>query len=170
MKRDFQKIMDRGGGAAAVGRQGRKLVKPVLAAWHAFRDGHDTRDQLQAKLDPLINRMKRVLREGAILGTDAPVVAFCENVLAVEPALWTFVSTDGVEPTNNVIEHLLRRAVLWRKRSFGCVSEAGCRFVERILTVVQTRRLQGQNVLDYLHAALRAHRTGQPCPQLLPTE
>jgi hypothetical protein len=29
--------------------------------------------------------------------------------------------------------------------------------------------LQGQNVLDYLHAALRPHRTGQPCPELLPT-
>ena len=95
-------------------------------------------------------------------------MAFCENVLAVEPALWMFVSTAGVEPTNNVIERLLRRAVRWRKRSFGCVSEAGCRFVERILTVVQTRRLQGQNVLDYLHAALRAHRAGQPCPELLP--
>jgi transposase len=169
LKRDFQKIIDRGGADAAVGLKGRKLVKQVFAAWHAFRDGRCTRLQLQAQLDPIINRMNRVLLEGAILGTDAPVMAFCENVLAVEPALWTFVSIEGVEPTNNVIERLLRRAVLWRKRSFGCVSEAGCRFVERILTVVQTRRLQDQNVLDYLHAALRAHRAGQPCPKLLPT-
>ena len=145
-----------------MGLKGRKLVKQVFAAWHAFRDGRCTRLQLQAQLDPVINRMNRVLLEGAILGTDAPVMAFCENVLAVEPALWTFVSTEGVEPTNNVIERLLRRAVLWRKRSFGCVSEAGCRLVERILTAVQTRRLQGQNVLDY------AHRAGQPCPELLP--
>jgi transposase len=86
----------------------------------------------------------------------------------LEAALWTFVTTEGVEPTNNFMERLLRRAVLWRKRSFGSRSEAGLRFVERILTVVQTRRLQGQSVLDYLHDALCAHRAGQPCPKLVP--
>src|SRR5207245_4355244 len=101
-------------------------------------------------------------------GDDAKVGKFCLNLLTLEPALWTFVSTEGVEPTNNHMERLLRRAVLWRKRSFGCWSESGCRFVERILTVVQTRRLQGKGVLDYLHDALRAHRASQPCPKLLP--
>ena len=95
------------------------------------------------------------------------MVTFCENVLALEPALWTFVTYRGVEPTNNFMERMLRRAVLWRKRSFGCASQAGCRFVERILTVVQTRQVQGRGVLEYLHAALRAHRTGLPCPKLI---
>jgi transposase len=106
---------------------------------------------------------------GAILGEDATGATICENVLALEPALWTFARIDGVEPTNNFIERLLRRAVLWRKRRFGCWSAAGCRFAERVLTVVQTRRLHGANVLDYLHDARCAHRTGQPCPKLLPT-
>ena len=96
------------------------------------------------------------------------MATFCANVLALEAALWTFVTTEGVEPTNNFMERLLRRAVLWRKRSFGCWSEAGCRFVQRILTVVQTRRLQGASALDYVHDALCAYRAGQPCPQLLP--
>jgi transposase len=113
--------------------------------------------------------MNRVLLEGAILGDDKTVATFCENVLRLEAALWTFVKVEGVEPTNNFMERLLRLAVLWRRRSFGCASEAGCRFVERILTVVQTRKLQGQNVLDYLHHALSAHRAGQACPKLLPT-
>lgn len=167
LKGDFQKIIDRGGLSAWVGYQGRKMVKKVFAAWQAFQDGQDTRPQLEAQLAPVVRKMNRVLREGAILGKDATVVAFCENLLAVEDALWTFVTTAGVEPTNNFMERLLRRAVLWRKRSFGCWSEAGCRFVERILTVVQTRRLQGKNVLDYLHDALVAQRTGQPCPKLL---
>lgn len=168
LKRDFQKIVDAGGPSALVGREGRKIVKKVFAAWHAFQDGHDTRTQLQAKLAPVMHRLNRLLLEGAILGADQAVATFCENVLALEPALWTFVRAEGVEPTNNHIERLLRRAVLWRRRSFGCASEAGCRFVERILTVVQTRRLQGNSVLDYLHDALRAHRAGQPCPTLLP--
>ena len=74
---------------------------------------------------------------------------------------------EGVEPTNNHIERLLRPAVLWRKRSFGSQSASGCRFVERLLTVVQTRRLQGRPVLDYLHEALVSHRAGLPAPKLL---
>ncbi len=101
-----------------------------------------------------MNRLQRVLLEGAILGEDKTVAAFCENLLALEPALWTFAKVEGVEPTNNFMERLLRRAVLWRKRSFGSWSVNGCRFVERVLTIVQTRRLQGKNVLEYMHAAL----------------
>jgi len=168
LKRDFQKVFDGSGPSAWVGRRGLRLVKKVFAAWHAFQEGRVTRAQLQAQLDPVANRMSLVLLEGTLLGEDAKVAAFCEKVLALEPALWTFTRVAGVEPTNNFMERLLRRAVLWRKRSFGCWSAAGCQFVQRMLTVVQTRRLQGQSVLDYLHDALRAHRAAQPCPQLLP--
>ena len=57
--------------------------------------------------------------------------------------------------------------VLWRKNAFGCHSAAGCRFVERMLTVVQTLRLQNRPVLDYLHRAIVAHRAGLLAPQLL---
>jgi hypothetical protein len=85
----------------------------------------------------------------------------------VAESLWTFVRVEGVEPTNNYIERLLRLAVLWRKKSLGSQSEAGCRFVERLLTVVQTRRLQGRSVLDYLYEALVAHRAGRPAPKLI---
>jgi transposase len=88
-------------------------------------------------------------------------------LLAWEPALWTFAYHEGVEPTNNRAERALRPAVLWRKRSFGCHSDEGCRYVERLLTVVQTLRLQGRDVLDYLQAALTAHRDGLPAPKLL---
>lgn len=168
LKRDFQKVVDGAGPSAWVGRRGLRLVKKVFAAWHEFRQGQITRAQLRGRLDPLADRMSLVLLEGAILGDDPKVAAFCENLLALEPALWTFARVQGVEPTNNFMERLLRRAVLWRKRSFGCWSEAGCRFVERILTVVQTCRLQGRSVLSFLHDALCAHRATQPCPKLLP--
>lgn len=167
-KRDFQKVIDGGGSSVWVGRRGQRLIKKVFAAWHAFREGQATREQRKTKRAPLMSRMQRVLLEGAILGADSKVATFCENLLALEAALWTFVEVEGVEPTNNFVERLLRRAVLWRKRSFGSWSEAGCRFVERVLTVVQTRRLQGKNALDYMREALVAHRSGQPCPKLLP--
>jgi transposase len=81
--------------------------------------------------------------------------------------LWTFTRREGVEPTNNHIDRLLRPGVLWRKNAFGCHSAAGCRFVERILTVVQTLRLQERPVLEFLHQAVRVHRQGQEAPRLL---
>ena len=75
----------------------------------------------------------------------------------------------GVEPTNNHAERTLRLAVLWRKSSFGNHSQDGCRFTERILTVVQTLRLQQRNVMDYLQQTLAAARAGQPIPALVPS-
>jgi transposase len=89
--------------------------------------------------------------------------------LAILPALWRFVVTEGIEPTNNRAERLLRRGVLWRKNAFGCPSAEGYRFVERILTVVQTLPLQQRSVLGYLHEAIVAHRSGLPSPKLLPS-
>jgi transposase len=166
LKRDFQKLVDRGGASVRLGREGLLIARKVFAAWHAFQDGACTRAQLEDRLAPVVCQMSRLLARGQS-STDKSAARFCANVGKVEVALWTFVVVEGVEPTNNFMERLLRRAVLWRKRSFGCWSEAGCRFVERILTVVQTRRLQRQNVLEYLHNALLAHRNGQPCPPLV---
>lgn len=166
LKRDFQKIVDNGGPSVFVGRRGLRIVKEVFAAWHAFQKGTITRQKLKTLIEPLQRRLGKALVDGG-LGDDARVAKFCENVLNLESALWTFVAHEGVEPTNNHMERLVRRAVLWRRRSFGCNSASGCRFVERILTVVQTCRLHNKNVLEYLYNAVRNHRAGQSCPGLL---
>jgi transposase len=166
LKRDFQKVVDGGGPSVFVGRRGLRIVKEVFAAWHLFQAGKVTRLQLQTMITPLERRLSKALVEGG-LGRDARVSKFCENLLVLESALWTFVTREGVEPTNNYMERLLRRAVLWRRRSFGCNSATGCRFVERILTVAQTCRLHGKNTLEFLYNAVRNHRTGQSCPPLL---
>jgi transposase len=97
----------------------------------------------------------------------AKTAGVCAEILKLEPALWTFARAEGLEPTNNAAERALRPAVIKRKRSFGCHSEEGCRFVERLLSVTQTLRLQQRPVLDYLVEALVAHRHGLPAPQLL---
>jgi transposase len=85
----------------------------------------------------------------------------------LEPALWTFVRVEGVEPTNNAAERALRHAVCWRKTSYGTDSPAGSRFVERVLTAVATCRQQGRNVLDFLTDCCRAAGGTSP-PSLLP--
>jgi transposase len=167
LKRDFQKVIDGNGPSVWVGRRGRRLVKKVFAVWHAYRNGQVTREQMQGQMQKTADSMNRLLVDGQFVGTDAKVAQFCANLLEIESALWTFTRVEGVEPTNNHMERLLRRAVLWRRRSFGCASVRGCRFVERILTAVQTRRLRHQDVLSYLHEALVAHRAGRPAPSLL---
>jgi hypothetical protein len=55
--------------------------------------------------------------------------ALCGQLLELEPALWRFVRREGVAPTNNHVERVPRKAVPWRKRSFGCASAEDCKFV-----------------------------------------
>jgi transposase len=76
----------------------------------------------------------------------------------------------GIDPTNNAAERAIRHAVLSRKSSHGCDAEAGSRFVERMLTTVQTLRLQRRNVLDYVAAACHTALRGLNPPSLLPVE
>jgi transposase len=166
LKRDFQKLIDRGGPAEAIGRVGLDVVECLFAEWWAFRRGELDRPGLQARLDPVARELQGVLEQGRSCA-DSKAATFCANLLALYPALWLFAAIEGVEPTNNHAERILRLGVLWRKNAFGCHSAAGCRFVERMLTVVQTLRLQKRPVLDYLHRAIVAHRAGLRAPQLL---
>lgn len=63
----------------------------------------------------------------------------------------------GVEPTNNVAERCLRGYVIWRKISFGTQSGRGLLYVERMMTVVSSCKLQGRNILDFVTRAVHAH-------------
>jgi transposase len=166
LKRDFQKLIDRGGPAEAIGRACLEVVDCVFADWWAFRNGEIDRAALQARVGRIARELQGILEQGRSCA-DSKAATFCANVLALYPALWLFTTIEGVEPTNNHAERILRSGVLWRKNAFGCHSAAGCRFVERTLTVVQTLRLQNRPVLDYLYRAILAHRAGLPAPQLL---
>ncbi len=53
-------------------------------------------------------------------------------------SLWIFLDIEGVEPTNNIAQRILRYGVLWRKRSKDTQSEKWSRWVERILSFKQT--------------------------------
>ena len=166
LKRDFQKLVDRGGESKDIGEMGLGAVEVIFPLWHSFRGGGMSRSQLQREIALIRHTLREWLERGCAC-KDSKTAAFCENVLALEPALWTFVRKEGVEPTNNHMERLLRPGVLWRKNAFGCHSEAGCRYVERVLTVVQTLRLQKRPVLDFLYQSLLAHRHAQKAPRLL---
>ena len=52
---------------------------------------------------------------------------------------------------------MIRFAVLWRKRSYGTKSYKGNRWVERILSLRQTCRLQGKSTFDVLVNAMECY-------------
>ncbi|MFN9605655.1 MAG: transposase [Planctomycetota bacterium] len=83
--------------------------------------------------------------------------------------LWRFISNRGLETTNNRAERALRKAVIYRKLSFGTQSEGGSRFIERIFSIAGTCRMQNRSVYQYLIQAVEAKLAAQQAPSLLPT-
>lgn len=82
-------------------------------------------------------------------------------------AYFRFITTPGVEPTNNLAEQALRFVVIQRRITQGTRGSGGRAWCERAWTAVATCRQQGRSVFDFLHRALHAHFTGQPTPSLL---
>jgi transposase len=168
LTRDWQGLVDHGGAAAPLGRRGVVLTRDLFRVWHRFQRGEVDRAGLQAGLMPVQDGFERLLDDGMTCA-DAKAAGLCRALDRCWPALWTFADADGVEPTNNAAERALRPAVLWRKGSFGTQSDAGARFVERLLTVVATCRQHGRSVLDYLATVCTAALHGSAAPSLLPT-
>jgi transposase len=167
LKRDFQAFVDRGGESSIIGNLLLERVKSMFELWHRARDGTLSRADFQGAMQPIQAEVKSLLEIGTLLG-HSRTRKTCQNILNLEPALWTFVTQEGVEPTNNAAERPLRRGVIWRRRSFGTQSEAGSVFVERILTAVTTLRQQQRDVLDFLTEACQAKICGDHAPSLLP--
>jgi len=79
--------------------------------------------------------------------TETPWAKQCEPGLQLEPAMWLFITVEGVEPTNNAAE----RAIVLPCCGDAPVSvlrAAGSVFVARMLTVVTTLHSQNRNVLS----------------------
>ena len=118
-------------------------------------------------MQPIRQEIDGLLLRGVFSG-NRKLRGMCEPLYDHRDWLWTFLDVEGVQPTNNAAERALRPAVIWRKLSFGTKSARGSRFVETILTVVETCHRQSRNSFEYLTEALNAHFTGQKPPSLLP--
>lgn len=84
-------------------------------------------------------------------------------------AYFTFVTTPGVEPTNNVAEQAIRFVVIDRRITQGTRGQRGRRWCERIWSVVATCAQQGRSVYRFLVDAVHAHLAGARAPSLLPS-
>jgi transposase len=79
-----------------------------------------------------------------------------------------FVTSVGVEPTNNLAEQAIRFVVIDRHITQGTRGESGRRFCERMWTVIATCAQRGQSVWNYLSAAVGSWLAGSEPPSLLP--
>ncbi len=170
LKRDFEKLVEAGGELGSLGEALQERRRQLFKWWHRVRDGTLTRTGLQRKVKPLRAEVVDLLRQAAVCTEQSPKLAgMAKEISKLEACMWAFVDHPGVEPTNNAAERALRHAVIWRKTSFGTQSARGTAFVERMLTVVTSLRLQGRDVLDFLAESAAAALTAAGPPSLLPT-
>ena len=138
----------------------------LFRLWWSFKAGRIDRPQLMRHSLPI----RKAFLDLAERWWDCEnrKVANMANALGANfQSLFCFIDNEGVEPTNNSAERALRRAVQWRKISFGNRSDVGAVATARLLTIAQTCLQQRRSTLEYLTSAVLLHRSGQTLPSLL---
>ena len=169
LKRDFQALIDHPD--KRVQRLGHDLmrqVKRMFQHWRRYKAGEISWETFRKYMSPVRKEIDHLLLRGKFSGNKR-LVGMCHELYNHRQWLWTFVDVKGIEPTNNTAERALRPAVIYRKLSFGTQSESGSRFIERMLTVTETCRLQNRSAYEYLIEAVTAYFSNQAPPSLLPT-
>jgi transposase len=150
----------------AYGERLREALRKLFRLIH-YRD-HLSTGQFQRQLE--------ATRDGVLWAgtTNVPsgrhAQAMAKRLRTYGASYFTFVTTPGVEPTNNLAEQAIRFVVIDRHITQGTRGEVGQRWSERIWTVIASCIQQGRSVWEYLQAAVHAHFSGQPGPTLLPEE
>ena len=113
LKRDFQALIDHPD--RQVKRLGHDLmrqVKLVFQHWWDHRSGKISRKTFQERMVPVRAEVDGLLLRGIFSGNDR-LMGMCNELYDHREWLWTFVDQEGVEPTNNTAERVLRHAVIW---------------------------------------------------------
>jgi transposase len=83
-------------------------------------------------------------------------------------AYFAFITTPGMDPTNNVAEQAIRFIVIDRHVTQGTRSAKGQRANERLWTVIATCALQGRSAFEFILQAVEAYFQATSPPSLLP--
>lgn len=154
LKRDFKRIEQRSGHVSVIGKLMSSLCSFLFKCAHERENNQISEEEFIQKARKLKDEFHYLFKLGLRADTHdlklGTTGRFCERILSNEEKLWAFIEDLSLDLTNNLSERNLRPAVLWRKVSFGNKSARGEQFVERILSVVETLKVQGRNILDYL--------------------
>ena len=151
---------------ASTRKYGERLLEHLRAL---FRIIHRRDTMRPEQFERALERQRKLIVHAA---THPPWTREAQNIAERfhkhADAYFRFITTPGVEPTNNLAEQALRFVVIDRRITQGTRGEAGRVWSQRIWTVRATCAQQGRSVFEFLHDAVTAHFTGQPAPSLLP--
>jgi len=82
-------------------------------------------------------------------------------------AYFEFITSPGIDPTNNVAEQAIRFIVIDRHVTQGTRSIKGRQSCERIWTVIATCALQGRSAFEFILKSVQAYFDDTPPPSLL---
>ena len=161
---------------AATKAYGEKLLTAVKAM---FKIIHDRENFAPEAFDRAMERARETIMEAALNdvpsrldknGKELKREAFnmARRFRKNGKAYFEFITSPGMEPTNNLAEQAVRFVVIDRRITQGTRSEKGRETNERLWTVVGTCALQGRSAFEFILAAVRAHFRGEPAPSLLP--
>jgi transposase len=136
-----------------------------------FRVIHRRKQMMPAQFQRALERARKTVLK---VGRRAPLRTKAQN-LATRfrkhgAAYFRFITTPGLEPTNNLAEQAMRFVVIDRRITQGTRSEGGRQWCERIWTVIATLTQQGRSILAYLRDAIHTYLRNQPAPALLLTK
>lgn len=138
----------------------RRLFRIIHA--HDGRDSEELRKKLERQSSVIV----------ALAMDDVPQTREAQNMAArfreYGHAYFEFITTPGMDPTNNVVEQAIRFVVIDRLVTQGTRSERGRQWCERIWTVIATCAQQGRSAFDFILESVEAYFHGRPGPSLLP--
>jgi transposase len=141
----------------------RRYGEDLRLALKALFDVFHQREQLAAGV--FQRRLQAARDEALRVGLAAPATQHGQNMAKRfrdhGAAYFTFVTTPGVEPTNNLAEQAIRFVVIDRHITQGTRSQGGRQFCARMWTVIATCVQQGQSVYSFLCAAVASWFAGQ---------
>jgi len=165
--RECRKYSERDGPDGEIGHALEKELIQICRNHREFREGLISKGSRNSRFRYQKKHLENLILDGFIEGSEQ-FASFCDRLFECFSNLWVFSNFTDVEPTNNLAERDLRKAVLWRKKSYGTRSERGQRYVERISSIVQTLKKSGLNAFDYLRTAVLDFYCNKSAPMINP--
>jgi hypothetical protein len=146
---------------------GRKLLQGVKKLFGVIHNRENmSYDEFIEKLE----KEKKQIQKDA--KTNIPDTKEAKNMadrfIKFGESYFTFITTPGIDPTNNIAEQAIRFIVMYRHVSQGTRSTLGREACEKLWTVIATCAMQGRSVYDFIKQALIAHFNNLEAPSLLP--
>ncbi|WP_396122331.1 transposase [Cyanobium sp. ATX 6A2] len=119
---DLVAIAELPGSIAEFGAELLDLQRQLFDHWHRYKSRTIDWSALQQSCRPTRQAFEAMLQRVVELGYQrgeqtpwAKTVRTCLQILQLADGLWTFLETEGIEPTNNAAERALRQSVIQRK-------------------------------------------------------